>query len=943
MSIVRIDDIRNLPSIDNMAEQDRFLVYRTGSDTPVLLSSEKFKAIFTGGGDIPDDLDKRIEDAEAAIEINSQEIILRVSQTVFDDLAGTVSSQGTQITLNAEQVALRATQETVDNLTGRVDSNEAQLTIQADQIQLRVTQETFDTLEGRVTAAESSITQNADQIELRVTQVDFDEVEGRLTTAESSIVQNADQIELRVTQTEFDTLEGRVTTAESSITQNADQIALRVTTTTFNATIEEVLESLTPAVRFQFLDSADGFTGENATLTNNASFLTIDATGADPYIERTGLSIDADDNPVVYLRARRTAGAGFGGQIGFFDGTDWHTVALTEPNDVTEWNSYRLDLSDNTDYTGTITGLRVYLGETADDAFDLDFIEVGKRGADALIIEGLDGRITAAEAAIILNANEIDLRVTQIVFDELEGRVEVAESSITQNANEIALRVTQTDFDDLEGRVSSAEASIIVNAEEIALRVTTTTFDELKGRVTTAESSIVQNANQIALRVTQSTFDNLENRVTTAEASIQLNADEIALRVTQVDHDDLVGRVTTAETAIIQNADEIALRATTTEVNALGQLVEDNAAAIFVNSQQIELRVTQTEFDSLTGTVSSNSTAITQNANTITNEVLADGQTRSRMTQDMDGFTFESNQFKSSNWNGTIDASGNMTNPGTIGWAFDRNGVLSLKQLYIAGFNVGIAGAGNDRFKAGDLELIGGSNPQIKVGDAVDINDKETFDFNNFLGDQLTTFIGVNLNPSQSLSSTFAMADNGIVLSEVVFTQVSSDLVTYPATKDFLYLFDIEIQGRRVTDSVWETFSAGRYDYGTRTYQDPLQGSEQDPGSIIYTEPANPVISAEPSSKYNSYRYRITNQSQDNVRMNAVSRKPILKKTEINKAGTMAGVSKAIKSQRIFASPSNYIDLVAENVFSESINRLKLVARFYRDNQYVGEEDFGTH
>ncbi|MCH8479312.1 MAG: hypothetical protein LAT56_15430 [Wenzhouxiangella sp.] len=624
MSQIILKPIDKLPQVEFLGEEDFFLVQRKDQDEPVLLSSQRFRILVSQQTD--DELLQRLALAEAKIEITSQQIQLKVSKEVFDGLNDTVAAQSTQITQNANAINLKAQKSVVDDLNGRVES------------------------------AESSIQLNANQIALRVTQSTFNDLEGRVESAESSITQNANQIELRVTKDTYDSLEGRVESAEETVQQHGIEINARATKTELNSRIEEVLEALTPAVRFQFLNSVDGWTGNNADLVANPSFLSIEGTGSNPFAQILSLFIDADENPIVYFRARRTAGTGYGGAVSFFNGSSWFSVSLTEPNDVDEWNTYRVDLSDNENYTGDVLGFRVQLGEGAGDEYDLDFFEVGKRGPDALILEDLDGRVSAAESTITQNANQIALRVTQSTFNSLESRVETAESSITQNADAIQLRVTQS------------------------------TFNTLESRVETAESSITQNANAIQLRVTQSTFNTLDQRVETAESSINQNASAISLRVTTSTFNTLADRVDSAESSITQNADAIQLRVTTSTFNSLASQVESNESSISQNANAINLRVTQTEFDSLGNAVSTNSSNISSTNNLITTEILADGKTRSRMTQDVDGFEFSADRIRSTNWNGSISSNGNISNKGSAGWAISKTGQASFQKGFIGAF-----------------------------------------------------------------------------------------------------------------------------------------------------------------------------------------------------------------------------------------------------------------
>ena len=658
----QIKDNAQTPVVATIAETDEFIVLTKdgeGADKLVRIKRSDFVSVVSGANSIPGILTS-ISDLEQA-DIDIQALI---------DTANNLRAEAE----DRLDSAIAQKQALIDDAEARILVAEAQLA-----------QAVLDLDSAEVTLANQATLISNAEARLDIAEADVAQAQADLTTAKGRL-DGVDTL-IATAQTDITTAEGRLDTAETliasqgaSISVNETEIALRATKTEVNQQISEVLDALTPAVRFQFLNTSEGFTATNATLTNNATHLNVDPTGAGAYIEKTGLTIDADNNGIVNIRTKRIAGTGWGVEFEFTtNGSTWHTVATTEPNDPDIYNVLRLDLSSNVNWTGTVTGIRINFGAGSGDDFDLDVFEIGKASPEGLAYADLESRVTVSEADIVVNATAITQRVTQTDFDLAEGRITDAEAEIIINANSITSKVSQTDFDTLEGtvntqattitqtansinllaynldvvaqgaetgivenqasievnageialkasqseldtvegRVTDAEASIIVNAGEIALKVAQTDFDTVEGRVTDAEASIVTNAGQIALKASQTDLNTIDGRVTDAEASIIVNAGAIALRVTQTDFDILSGTVSSQGTSITANADAIALKAEQSEVDTIDGRVTSSEASIIVNADAIATKVAQTDFDTLAGTVTDNVTEIQQTSTNI--------------------------------------------------------------------------------------------------------------------------------------------------------------------------------------------------------------------------------------------------------------------------------------------------------------------------------------
>lgn len=104
-------------------------------------------------------------------------------------------------------------------------------------------------------------------------------------------------------------------------------------------------------------------------------------------------------------------------------------------------------------------------------------------------LDTLSGRVTTAEASILVQAGQIALKANQTTVDGITNDLSVLDS----NLNGLSLELGT-----LEGRVSSAEASLIVQAGQIASKVSQSTFDSQVITTNTAISTAESNSKTYA-------------------------------------------------------------------------------------------------------------------------------------------------------------------------------------------------------------------------------------------------------------------------------------------------------------------------------------------------------------------------------------------------------------------------------------------------------------
>jgi len=140
-------------------------------------------------------------------------------------------------------------------------------------------------------------------------------------------------------------------------------------------------------------------TGTTAYTHNSGGYVVIDSSGTDPiFLSPTGLNLDGNLSTKVLVSLRRTAGTGWHGAL-FYDINNGHSfeeankhLISTDPTGgtassdfiVVEWDM--ANQSSGSSWTGseTINQIRLDLGNSTDDTFEVNWVAIGERGANAL-------------------------------------------------------------------------------------------------------------------------------------------------------------------------------------------------------------------------------------------------------------------------------------------------------------------------------------------------------------------------------------------------------------------------------------------------------------------------------------------------------------------------------------------------------------------------------
>ena len=264
-------------------------------------------------------------------------------------------------------------------------------------------------------------------------------------------------------------------------------------------------------------------------------------------------------------------------------------------------------------------------------------------------------------------------------------------------------------------------------------------------------------------------------------------------------------------------------------------------------------------------------------------------------------------------------------------------------------FDSDILNFDKDSFTLSDGDLVINSIlKKISIDGAVNITNDTALSFDDNI--ESGTFVGTfePLSPSESETFSITVGDGGSYFDQIKITFdgfSNPSLPTYPGTQDYDVAIDIKIEGKRVSDSVWETISFSRSLETTETYQDPLAGAEQDPGSLTLTLDLDRDVSIKKSSKYSAYRMSIENFSADTYSFSSIRQRNVSRSSVLNKGGALVNELQLQDKIKLYAgSPLDFIELVAEQDYDGTQgNQVILRAKHFVNGVFEGVTDLSTH
>jgi len=162
-----------------------------------------------------------------------------------------------------------------------------------------------------------------------------------------------------------------------------------------------------PGLMFDFDVDYSGWYGWNgATLSPGAGFITLKSGNSDPMLMRDNLNFVGGQYDKIRMRIKRTAGTGWDGTLFYSNQNHGESASycqqiadatVTGQYVVIEWDMAKSAVP--ADWNGlAVTHLRIDLGASAQDVFDIDWIAIGKYAA-APSVGAVDAARAAADAA----------------------------------------------------------------------------------------------------------------------------------------------------------------------------------------------------------------------------------------------------------------------------------------------------------------------------------------------------------------------------------------------------------------------------------------------------------------------------------------------------------------------------------------------------------------
>lgn len=284
----------------------------------------------------------------------------------------------------------------------------------------------------------------------------------------------------------------RISQAEAQLIVQAAQINQKATFAEVEGQIAGALASLQPAYSWQFNTSNEGFDPDSH---NALGYIVATNTVTTPTI-----SYNADDNPMFRLRVRKHSGTTWRGDIKFNGGTT--TLHLPEPTS-TDFETLTLDATGTAGYTGTITSLEFDLG-----ACDIDFIEVGKRGANDLALADITSRTTELEQDINAATGVMAQYATTAWVNALGYQTQSNVQTLIDSFNtQYSIAATLQEFNDQNIIVKANAAQTWIDGANATIRDQVTSIlnseDGVNQRISVAEQNIDAIAGEISQSITQ--------------------------------------------------------------------------------------------------------------------------------------------------------------------------------------------------------------------------------------------------------------------------------------------------------------------------------------------------------------------------------------------------------------------------------------------------------
>lgn len=426
-------------------------------------------------------------DSGPIIDLVGNDMYQSIFEPVVDDLQNQVDDAVSSIEELDTDLRLRISSEK----SSRAETDKALFDTAASAVQLR--KDLSDGLSG-LTDAVFEVNPDTGLINLRA----YSYTDAAFSQAGILIDGVAAEVDIqaeRVTVTEQ-----RITTAESKILVQAGQIELKASYTEVNEIVAGAIDAVIPAYSFGFFNSNEGWTAVNGTLTPSTSKILL--TFGD--IQNQSLSYSADENPVISFSIERTSGAGWIGDllVTFLGGAVITYPTVIPNSDVGSSVTRVLNLSGESSYTGTVTGIRFKFGATVADEFTVTNITIGKPSAELEALDDLTAQVNqlgieidAVEGSLTNYVTTAFYTANSVTFNNLDVTLDGTDAIIS-------LKATQQEIDSNDVVTKSNEAAIWIDASEANITQVVQSYNAQPGGI---DDTLDVHTNQI--NVVQSELD----------------------------------------------------------------------------------------------------------------------------------------------------------------------------------------------------------------------------------------------------------------------------------------------------------------------------------------------------------------------------------------------------------------------------------------------------
>ena len=365
--------------------------------------------------------------------------------------------------------------------------------------------------------------------------------------------------------------EERIVAAEASIVVNAGQILQRATYTEVTSEIAGAISALTPAYSWQFNANVEAFTGQSSW--NALGYIVSNS----DVITSPVITFDAAENPVFRIRVRKhVAGTWIGDITG-----GGVTIPLPEPTAENVWEVIQIDTTGTTGYSGDITALVFNLGDC-----DIDYIEVGKRGANDQAFEDISARTSTIEQDINAGTGSMSAYATTTWINSLGYQTESNVDTLIDTFNTTySITATLEEFDNNDTLLKANSASTWVDGAESNITNVVESYNAQDGGVneqlTTAGTEIDGLKGTIKNQVTS--INGLNLNVRNAGLSSVMNAYTEFLLSNEIKVEGV--KLANAETRLEATATE--LEATAIQTTELIAITENTQAELTTTNKVI--------------------------------------------------------------------------------------------------------------------------------------------------------------------------------------------------------------------------------------------------------------------------------------------------------------------------------------------------------------------